>query len=89
MASIEKHDHRKRRCPVLGHEVHFSYCREPGSELPCRKILDCWFRVFDVEAFIRCNYRLADIEKILSPRSDKAATLVDLIKKAQERAKEG
>ena len=82
---ITEHDQLKRYCPTLGHEVHFGYCRAPGSELPCRKIFDCWFRIFNVEAFIRSHHNPADIQKILAPRQDKAASLVDLIEKARKR----
>ena len=53
---ITEHDAKKRRCPMLGHEVAFSYCREPGSETPCRKIFDCWWETFDVSAFINDHY---------------------------------
>ena len=81
---IDKHDQRKRYCPMLGHELHFSYCRSPASELPCRKIFDCWFRVFDVEGFIRQHCSQDDIEKILAPRRDKAVTLAELIEKARK-----
>ncbi len=83
--TISQHDQRKRHCPLLGHEIHFGYCRAPASELPCRKIFDCWFRIFDVEAFIRSYYSPADVEKILAPRPDKAATLVELIEQARKR----
>ena len=85
---IDQNDKRKRHCPMLGHELHFSYCRSPGSDLPCRKIFDCWFRVFDVEGFMRQHFSQEDIEKILSPRSDKAVTLAELIDKARKRAKQ-
>ena len=71
---------------MLGHELQFSYCRSPGSDLPCRRIFDCWFRVFDVGDFIRQHFAQADLESILAPRRDKAATLVELIDKARERA---
>ena len=71
---------------MLGHDIHFDYCRAPGSELPCSKIFDCWFRIFDVEVFIRSHYSPADIERILAPRPDKAATLIDLIEKARKRS---
>ena len=82
----DKHDRRKRYCPMLGHELNFAYCRAPASQLPCRKILDCWFRIFDVESFLRQHFSQADIESILAPRRDKAATLVELIEKARKRA---
>ena len=70
---------------MLGHELHFSYCRSPGSDLPCRKIFDCWFRIFDVEGFIRGHFSQDDIEKINAPRRDKSLTLLELIEKARNR----
>jgi len=83
---ICKHDHRVRRCPVLGHDVAFSYCRAPGSNLPCRRIFDCWWETFDIEGFVRRHYDDADIEKILAPKDHKMVTLVELIEKAKQRA---
>ena len=82
---IDQHDQQKRYCPMLGHELHFSYCRSPGSDLPCRKIFDCWFRIFDVEGFIRGHFSQDDIEKINAPRRDKSLTLLELIEKARNR----
>lgn len=81
------HDHRQRRCPMLGHEVPFSYCRQPASDLPCRKVFDCWWQRFDVEGFIRAHYGDEDIEKILAPRQDKTVSLLELIQKARQAQK--
>ena len=86
--TIEQHDHRKIRCRMLGHEITFAYCREPGAELPCRKIFDCWFERFDIENFIRRHYPQDQIEKILTPTQPKITSLVDLIEQAQKRARE-
>jgi len=80
---VTSQDARKRRCPMLGHDVSFSYCRAPGRELPCGKIFDCWWETFDVESFVRAHFSEADIRKILAPRQDKASSLVDLIDKAK------
>ena len=82
-------DRRARRCPMLGHDVHFGYCRAPGRELPCGKVFDCWWELFDVEAFVRAHYSQEDIARVLGPRQDKVATLVDLIRKAQARTGKG
>jgi len=86
---IEEHDGRKRRCGMLGHEVGFAYCRAPGAELPCRKILDCWFETFDIEAFLREHYSEEQIAEVLAPPRPKLVSLVELIQQAQERAKGG
>jgi hypothetical protein len=82
---VRQHDQRRRRCPMLGHEVPFSYCRQPGSDIPCRKILDCWFETFDVRAFVTEHLPPETLERISAPRPDKAASLVDLIRQARQR----
>ena len=40
------------RCPRLGHQINFSYCRSENSGLPCFKTLDCWHHHFDVHGFL-------------------------------------
>ena len=85
---IAEHDHRVRRCPMLGHEIPFSYCRAPASELPCRRILDCWWETFNVERFVRRHYSDAAVEKILAPRKDKTLTIFELIEKARKGSQE-
>ena len=79
---ITENDQRQRRCPMLGHDIPFSYCRAPGSDLPCRRVFDCWWETF--EAFIRRHYSEADVEKILSAPKDKRLSLVELIEKARK-----
>jgi len=83
---ISHHDGRRRRCPMLGHDVPFAYCRAPGSEIPCRRVFDCWWETFEVEAFVRAHYREADVAKTLAPRQDKADTIVELIERARKAA---
>lgn len=80
----DTHDHRQRRCPRLGHQVSFAYCRAPGSDRPCGKITDCWWEQFDVVGFLRDAYGRRMLEELATPRPDKLATLVDLIRRAQQ-----
>jgi len=86
MGSITEHDSRKRYCPMLGHQIHFQYCREPGSDTPCRKLLDCWWTAFDAKQFLLDHYGKETIEKMLAPSQPKAVTLYDLIEKARKSA---
>ncbi len=81
---ITAHDAKQRRCPMLGHDVHFSYCRAPGRQLPCSRIFDCWWQTFDVRAFLRQHLSEEDIARTLTPPKDKAATLIELIAKARK-----
>ena len=82
--AIEQYDRKDRYCPMLGHRVTFAYCRAPGSDLPCRRIFDCWWRMIDIEGFIREHFDESTIDNILAPRKDKMLNLVNLIRKAQE-----
>jgi len=84
--AISTHDHRSRRCPMLGHDITFEYCRSPGSDVPCRRIFDCWWETFDVGGFIRSAYGEKMIPEILAPREDKASSIVELIEKARRNA---
>ena len=81
--SIAEHDDRKRYCPILGHEIRFDYCRRPGCETPCRKILDCWWQMFDIKEFLARHYTEETIQKMLAPPQSKVVTLYELIQRAR------
>jgi hypothetical protein len=79
---ITEHDKLTCRCPMLGHDVPFSYCRAPGQEIPCRKIFDCWWEEFDIKAFIEGNYS-GDVQKaITQPPKPKMLSLLEIIEQA-------
>lgn len=69
---------------MLGHDVPFLYCRKPGSDIPCRKIYDCWWQVFDIKSFMENNYSEETRKKVSSPPQEKMASLLDIIKEAQK-----
>lgn len=78
------------RCPRLGHQISFSYCREENQGLPCFKALDCWHSHFAVEEYMREELSEEQWEEAFV-RSSKSKTqsLVELIEEAKERKKEG
>ena len=84
--SLTAHDSESRYCPRLGHAVTFSYCRAPGSRLPCRNVVGCWRGAFDVEEFVRLHFSAEDLATLDAPRKDKMVTLVELIAQARARA---
>jgi hypothetical protein len=84
---ITAHDGRRRRCPMLGHEVPFGYCRAPGRELPCRRVVDCWWEAFDVESFLRAHFSEEDLREMLAPPQHKVLSLVELIEQARKSAR--
>jgi len=82
---IEEHDSRTIRCRKLGHPVEFAYCRvEAGGRL-CPRILDCWWEVFDVRAFLETEAPEALSELLSRPPESKIETILDLIEKAKKR----
>lgn len=82
-----KDDH-KIRCPRLGHQISFSYCRQERGELPCFKTLDCWFEHFDVDGFFRQELTEEQWERAFSRSSKtKMMSLLDLIEQAKQRTR--
>jgi hypothetical protein len=79
------YDEYTARCPMLGHLVPFTYCREPGAPLPCRKIMDCWHERFDIVAYLNEICTLEEIEAITAPPKPKVSQLMELIQKAKGR----
>ncbi|MCP4688890.1 MAG: hypothetical protein GY859_12625 [Desulfobacterales bacterium] len=80
-------DHFERRCPRLGGDVSFKYCRTVGNdELPCWKTADCWWERFDVMTYLRENVAEDDLEALLEKRpKPKVLNILELIEQAKNR----
>ncbi|MFC1579730.1 hypothetical protein ACFL4N_02330 [Thermodesulfobacteriota bacterium] len=77
------------RCPRLGHQIAFSYCRVENRGSPCFKTLDCWHAHFMVEEFLREHLTPEEWEKTFkSPTRPKMLTLVELVQQAKEQKKD-
>ncbi len=74
-----------RRCPILGGPVHFGYCKTGGEQqLPCRKIIDCWWETFDIEKYLKDTMKEEDLAKLIDPKPpNKIANIL----KAAEKSK--
>jgi hypothetical protein len=83
---IDSQDSRSRRCPLLGHDVSFSYCRQPGQSTPCRKILDCWWQTFDIQEFLQTHFDESTISQVLAPPKPKMQSLLEMIAEAEQRS---
>lgn len=86
---IDEFDQKIRRCPMLGHDIRFSYCRQPGREIPCGKIYDCWWEKLDITAFMEANYSPQTIAEVLKPKPTKMLSLLEIIEAARKRRQEG
>ncbi|WP_300456777.1 hypothetical protein [Desulfobacula sp.] len=74
------------RCPRLGHEINFPYCRSENNGLPCFKTLDCWHTRFNVHDYLMRKLTEEDFKKaFLNQGKPKILSLFDLIEQAKQR----
>ena len=77
------------RCPRLGHQIYFSYCRFENQGFPCFKILDCWYPHFKVEAFLQKELPPEEWDKLLEKKlKPKMLSLVEMIEQAKKKKEE-
>ena len=78
-------DEYEIRCPRLGHQIHFSYCRHENQGLPCFKTLDCWHTHFNVQAFLKAELTEDQWEKAFNRGGKpKMLSLLELIEQAKK-----
>jgi len=81
---IEQHDEKTIRCPRVGGEVTFRFCRFENNMLPCRFIVGCWQGQMDIEAFLDEHYSEEELNRIFAPPKPKIESLVGLMEKAKK-----
>jgi hypothetical protein len=86
---IEEYDTLIIRCPQLGGEVPFQYCRTVNENLPCRKIIICWEFRFKITKFLSEHYSVDQLQSALAPPAKtRLETILELIEEAKK-IKEG
>lgn len=76
------------RCPRLGHQINFSYCRVENNGLPCFKTLDCWHHFFDVHTYLKEALTKEEFDKVfIQTGAPKIKSLLDLIEQAKKSQK--
>ena len=85
---IEQHDDKTIRCPRVGGEVTFRFCRFENNMLPCRFIAGCWQGQMDIEALLREHYSEEELDRIFAPPQPKMERLVGLMEKVQKEKQE-
>jgi len=87
---IEEHDALVIRCPQLGGEVPFRYCRTLNEDLPCRRIMVCWEFRIEISKFLGEHYSIDQIQRALAPPTKtRIDTILELIEKAKKIKEEG
>lgn len=78
------HDDKLIRCPKLGDEMTFGYCRQEAGNLPCARIVRCWSSFFDVEKFLKEVLTAKQWNEFVQAKPpDKMTSLLDLIEAAK------
>lgn len=77
------------RCPQLGGEVMFGYCRQRDSGLPCSRALVCFQLLFPVELFFRSALHEETFVRIFeSPDEGRLERFLRTVEEARERVEE-
>ncbi|MDY6793144.1 MAG: hypothetical protein SWH54_17900 [Thermodesulfobacteriota bacterium] len=73
------------RCPRLGHQISFSYCRIENNGQPCFKTFDCWYQHFQVEDFLKKELSEEEFNKISRKQvKPKVLSLLEMIEQAKK-----
>ncbi len=87
---IEEYDALIIRCPQLGGEVPFGYCRTVHEDLPCRSIMVCWEFRIEISTFLGEHFSVDQIQRALTPPAKtRLDTILDLVEKAKKMGEEG
>ena len=81
---MEQYDDKTIRCPRVGGEVNFRFCRFENNMLPCRFIAGCWQGQMDIEAVLQEHYTEEELDRIFAPPQPKMERLVELMEKVQK-----
>ncbi|MBW1715501.1 MAG: hypothetical protein JRJ77_06675 [Deltaproteobacteria bacterium] len=81
---IDQHDEETIRCPRIGGEVNFRFCRFENNMLPCRWIVGCWKSYIDIDTFLKDHYSTEELDQVFVPPKPKIQSLVNLIERAKK-----
>ncbi len=83
---MKRYDSYEKRCPILGHQIQFSYCRQSEEEKPCSRILSCWSNSLPIHTYISKFFGPDDIQRLKIIPKNKMYTIIDLINKIKEKS---
>ncbi len=81
---MDQYDDKTIRCPRVGGEVNFRFCRFENNMLPCRWIVGCWEMRVDMNKFMTDHYSKEEMDRIFTPPRPKIESLLNLVEKAKK-----
>ncbi len=83
------YEDKEIRCPKLGGQVTFSYCKIETGTRPCARAIACWTGYFDVESHFRENLTEEEFRECFEkPPPSRVATLLELVEQARKLAEQ-
>jgi hypothetical protein len=85
----ERYDTLQIRCPRLGGEVTFAYCRVEGGDIPCMRIIACWQNCLPISGYLRERLSPDQLERFAKQKpKERIVTLVELIEAAKKESRD-
>lgn len=84
---VEKYDDKTIRCPRIGGDVNFKFCRFENNLIPCRWIIGCWNGRIDINTFLKDHYSEKELNQIFVPPKPKMQSLIEMVEKAKKSKK--
>jgi hypothetical protein len=81
---MDQYDDKTIRCPRVGGEVNFRFCRFENNMLPCRWIVGCWEMRVDMNKFMTDHYSKEEMDLIFTPPKPKIESLLNLVEDAKK-----
>ena len=85
---IEQYDDKTVRCPRVGGDVNFKFCRSENNMLPCRWVVGCWQTRIRVDKFLDEHYSKEELARTFLPPKPKIESLLELMERAKNVKKE-
>jgi hypothetical protein len=77
---VNRYDALEIRCPRLGGEVTFAYCRQENNGMPCGRTIRCWQIYFPVEEYLKERLSPEEWDRCFNqPSKDKITTIFEII----------
>ncbi len=81
---MDQYDDKTIRCPRVGGEVNFRFCRFENNMLPCIWIVGCWEMRMDMNKFMTDHYSKEEMDRIFTPPRPKIESLLNLVEDAKK-----
>ncbi len=87
--SYDVFDHVEVRCPQLGHQIGFGYCRQRDKGMPCPKAIDCFYLKIPAQAYFERVLRKETFRRIfVEPHASRMEVFLGALSEAQKQGGE-